>query len=185
MKKGKLPPFAFDAGSIFIHRKPAAAAAAAAAAATTTSSKVPPPPLLCPLAFPLRQVRVFPSSFGPPISETLKSSSPHAASFGPHIPETQCPGGKYGRGKHARKRTSTHVSSYRILLYMCPYSRQAWPRKTDPVTSRQTLLLLLRQLRPWRYRRTPKPQPRGAPRPPKLRPQVTPTASLGHVLQRS
>jgi hypothetical protein len=49
MKKGKLPPFAFDAGSIFIqnaaiNRKPAAAAAAAAA---TSSSKVPPPPLLC------------------------------------------------------------------------------------------------------------------------------------------
>ncbi len=36
---------------------------------------------MCPLAFPLRQERVFPSSFGPHIFEAHKSSSPHAASF--------------------------------------------------------------------------------------------------------
>jgi hypothetical protein len=79
--------------------------------------------------------------------------------------------------------TAYYMSSCRILLCMCPYSRQAWPRRTDPQTSRQTLLLLLlrrrrRQLLLWRYRCTPKPQPLGAPLPPKLRLQVPPTASL-------
>jgi hypothetical protein len=110
MKKGKLPPFAFDAGSIFIHRKPAAAAAAAA---TTTTSKVPPRPLLCPLAFPLRQERVFPSSFGPHVSETLLS---------PQVLMLPLSGVTFLRHNAQAASTAKENTLANALLHVCPHT---------------------------------------------------------------